>query len=241
MAQTSIAASSNGASLPQGTINVVSTAGFASAGTLYIYSDANCTVLAASDNVSLPTSNIVVNNLSHFATSGKIIVTTNPSSYPQLVNYTGQSFSPTTFTGCSGGTGVLNTGAYITQAPYVVNYTGTTSTSFTGCTSSDVGVLITGFAVYEQPTNSTANDISAAIKQDIITGDPALIENSTYDNALPTYYKIKGLYPPTGLFEVFVVVGRPTNINPTNNHVLTNTTVLATWISEKVTANVSSS
>ena len=79
------------------------------------------------------------------------------------------------------------------------------------------------------------------VSTDVITNDPVLIENSTYDNALPTYYKIRGLYPPSGLYETFISVGIVTNINPTNNHVLTNTSVIATWISERITANVSSS
>ena len=92
-----------------------------------------------------------------------------------------------------------------------------------------------------QIPNSKATDVSNALSTDVITNDPVLIENSTYDNALPTYYKIRGLYPPSGLYETFISVGIVTNINPTNNHVLTNTSVIATWISESISANVSSS
>lgn len=241
MAQTSIASGSNGALLPQGTINVVSTANFPSSGTLLIYSTASCQILAASDNVSLPTSNIVVNTLTYFATAGRIVITTNPNSYPQIVNYTGTTNSPQpTFTGCTGGTGILKVNGYVYQDAFVINYTGKTSTSFTGCTSSDIGTLLTGYTVYES-TNSSAIDINQTIKKDIVTEDPSLIENSTYDNALPTYYKIRGLYLPSGLYETFISVGIITNINPTNNHALTDTSIVASWIGERITANVTSS
>jgi hypothetical protein len=239
MAQTNIATPSNGATLPQTTINVVSTAGFASSGTLYIFSGVTTQVSSLSNGLSLPQQTISVNDTTFFAPSGSIIIIPDGYTSPQVIAYTKKLSN--SFGKCSGGTGTLTTGVYVNQFPFIVNYTGITSTSFTGCTTSDTATLNTSYVVYEMPINSVAIDITNPIKQDIITHDPTLIENSVYDNALPTYYKIGGTYPATGAFETFVVIGAPTNVNPNNKHVLTNTKIMASWTGEKVTSNVSSS
>lgn len=142
---TTIAAGSNGASLPQATINVAST------------NTATTTIAAGSNNVRLPTSTINVATTSGFPTTGIIFVTTSTGT--QTVAYTGTT--GTTFTGCTGGTGLMTTGGairagfapsgivFVTTAAGVqqVSYTGITSTSFTGCTGG-TGVMSTGGAVF---------------------------------------------------------------------------------------------
>lgn len=78
ISSTTIASGSNGVSLPTGTINVASTTGFATAGTISV-------------------------------------ITTNGAQTVTYTNTTG-----TTFTGCSGGTGVMATGNTVTSV-FVVN------------------------------------------------------------------------------------------------------------------------
>jgi len=146
---TTIAAGSNGLSLPQTTINVAST------------TTGTTTITASSNNVSLPTGTINVSSTTSFPTNGRIYVTT--ASGPQLVTYTGTT--ATTFTGCTGGTGRMSTGnavvagfsptggiIYVTTSTGVqqVTYTGTTSTTFTGCTGG-TGVMSTSNLVYYSP------------------------------------------------------------------------------------------
>jgi hypothetical protein len=138
---TAIAAASNGQSLPQATINVVSTTGFPASGLIYVttsdgvqlvkYSGTtattftNCTggtgtmssgftttIAAASNGVALPTATINVASTTGFPTSGTIYVVT--SAGVQTVTYTGTT--ATTFTGCSGGTGTMSTGNSVSSA-----------------------------------------------------------------------------------------------------------------------------
>ncbi len=146
--ETTIAAGSNGAILPQATINVAST------------TTATTTIASGSNNVALPTSTINVASTAGFPTVGSIYVTTNQGI--QLVTYTGTS--GTTFTGCSGGYGYMATGnsvfagfaptgiIYVTTSAGVqqVSYTGRTSTTFTGC-SGGTGTMSTGGIVYYSP------------------------------------------------------------------------------------------
>jgi hypothetical protein len=101
---TTIAAGSNGASLPQGTINVASTTGFPSSGTFFVGSTTTAspvatTIASASNNVSLPTGTINVASTAGFATSGTILVVTTAGT--QAVTYTG--LVGNSFTGCTGG------------------------------------------------------------------------------------------------------------------------------------------
>lgn len=81
-AATTIAVASNGAILPQATINVASTTGFPTAGTIRVYATTS---------------------------TGGI----------QNITYTG--VTATSFTGCSGGTGTLNTGNTVTSIPATGN------------------------------------------------------------------------------------------------------------------------
>lgn len=145
---TTIAAGSNGAILPQATINVAST------------NTASTTIAAGSNNVRLPTGTINVASTTGFATTGIIFVTT--STGIQTVAYTGTT--GTTFTGCTGGTGLMTTGGtvragfapsgivFVTTSTGVqqVSYTGITTTTFTGCTGG-TGTMSTGGAVFFSP------------------------------------------------------------------------------------------
>jgi hypothetical protein len=146
---TTIAAGSNGQTLPFATINVASTL------------IASTTITSGSNNVALPTGTINVNSTTGFPTSGWIYVTTGTT--PQLVTYTGTT--ATTFTGCTGGSGFMATGnavaagfnpnggiVYVTTSAGIqrVNYNGTTPTTFIGC-SGGTGTMSTGGAVYYSP------------------------------------------------------------------------------------------
>lgn len=140
-ATTPIAAGSNGAILPQTTINVTSTTGFPSSGTIYVSTSngvqivkyvgttvnsfLNCTggtgtmtagqattIAVGSNNVALPTGTINVASTTGFATSGTIFVVT--TSGVQTVAYT--NTTGTSFTGCTGGIGTMNTGNAVTSA-----------------------------------------------------------------------------------------------------------------------------
>lgn len=140
-ASSAIAAGSNGATLPQSTINVGSTTGFPASGTIYVSTSAgvqivrysgttattfnNCTggtgtmtagqattIAAGSNGSALPQATINVASTTGFATSGTIYVITTVG--PQIVTYTGTT--ATSFTGCSGGTGTMATGNAVTSA-----------------------------------------------------------------------------------------------------------------------------
>lgn len=76
--QTTVAAGSNGASFPQGTVNVVDTTGFPAAGLIMIYTGGG-----------------------------------GATGVPQQVFYTGKTGN--TFTGCTGGSGQMSTGALVVQ------------------------------------------------------------------------------------------------------------------------------
>lgn len=136
---TTVTAASNGAALPQATINVVSTTGFPTSGNIFIATGTTISVGA-----TLPQATINVASTSGFPTSGTIFVVTSTGS--QTVTYTGTT--ATTFTGCTGGTGVMSIGGAVTNPNPVqtITYTGTTATTFTGCTGG-VGTLSTGAPV----------------------------------------------------------------------------------------------
>lgn len=139
---TTIASGSNGAALPQATINVVSTTGFPTSGTFFVTT--GTTIAAGSNGASLPQGTINVASTSGFPTSGTIFVVTSLGT--QTVTYTGTN--ATQFTGCLGGTGVMSTGGSVTNGSPVqtITYTGTNATQFTGC-SGGVGTLATGAPV----------------------------------------------------------------------------------------------
>ncbi len=71
------------------------------------------TIASTSNGLTLPQTNIDVASASAFATSGTLMITTSQGL--QQVTYTGKSGN--TFTGCSGGIGILSTGASVAALP----------------------------------------------------------------------------------------------------------------------------
>lgn len=117
-ARTGTAPASTGLTLPQSTLSVASTLGFPANGSLFIetslglqtinYSGILQTTIAAPSNgQALPQATINVVSTAGFPTSGIINVTSSANS-PQIITYTGTT--ATSFTGCTGGTGIINTG-----------------------------------------------------------------------------------------------------------------------------------
>ena len=140
---TTIAAGSNGASLPQGTINVTSTTGFPTSGTIYIGPSTTTTTVV----VLTGTFTLTVGSTTGFPSSGNLTVLSTTGT--QTVAYTGLTAS--TFTGCTGGSGSTFAGGTVTTSNNIqtITYTGITGTTFTGCTGG-TGTLITGEPVYNQ-------------------------------------------------------------------------------------------
>jgi hypothetical protein len=144
-AYTSVAVGSNGVSLPQASINVAAT------------SVISTTITSSSNGQSLAQSIINVTSTTGFPVAGVIYVTT--SGGQQVVTYTG--ITATSFTGCTGGSGVMSTGVnvsfgfpnsgyiyVVTNLGYqVVTYTGINATQFTGC-SGGTGTMNTGNPVF---------------------------------------------------------------------------------------------
>jgi hypothetical protein len=130
---TTISAASNGQTLPQATINVVSTATFPVSGTIEVTTSSGAQIVtytgttatsftgcsggigtmstggAVSLIQTLPQATIFVESTFGFPRSGRIqIVNGTVPIYGQIVTYTG--ITPTSFTGCLGGAGVMSTG-----------------------------------------------------------------------------------------------------------------------------------
>ncbi len=184
--QTTIAAGSNGASLPQATINVAAT------------TTASTTITVTSNGVSLPTGTINVSDTTTFPSGGYLNVQTTEGT--QLVIYTGKT--ATTFTGCTGGIGSMTTGGSVSigfpgsgtlnvttnAGVQLVTYTGITSTTFTGCTGG-TGTMSTGGAVSApiQITTSALNsypNLGSVVVSGVLGNTTA---NGTWTVTTPTY------------------------------------------------------
>jgi hypothetical protein len=162
-ANTTIAAGSNGQSLPQSTINVVSTSGFPSIGIILVRTTAGIQTVTytgvtgtsftgcSGGTGTMATSNTV-------ATGGTTIAAgSNGASLPQATINVGS----TTGFPASGTILVLTSAGY-----QPVSYTGTTGTTFTGCAGG------TG-------TMSTGNSVSLASAGSIFMGGVAFRDNTT--------------------------------------------------------------
>lgn len=134
-ARTGTAPASAGLTLPQSTLNVTSTLGFPTSGSLFIETNLGLqsinysgilttTISALSNGQALPQGTINVVSTTGFPTSGIINVSTN-ANVPQLVTYTG--VTATSFTGCTGGSGVMTTGGAVTGQIFI-GVTGGTGT-----------------------------------------------------------------------------------------------------------------
>lgn len=96
---------------------------------------ASTTIASGSDTNTLPQATINVGSTSGFAASGNIVLMTEAG--PQNVAYTGTTSS--TFTGCTGGTGKVDTGSTVYQVPTAATILASEPTSTGGY--SRVGVL----------------------------------------------------------------------------------------------------
>lgn len=145
---TTVASGSNNVALPTGTINVGSTTNYAAAGALLVLSSTGfqlvnytgvtattftgCTggsgtlvtgakvvqialLTSGSNAVALPQATINVGSTDGFPSAGAILVTTAIGAQP--VRYTGKT--ATSFTGCTGGFGIMSTGAQVIQTASV--------------------------------------------------------------------------------------------------------------------------
>lgn len=146
--QTTVAAGSNGQSLPQASVNVASTLVFPATGSFRVNTTAGVqtvtytgktsaatTIASGSNGQSLPQGTINVASAAAFLSAGTLRVTTNAG--VQTVTYTGKT--ATSFTGCSGGTGTMATGGAVAQEV------------FTGC-SGGTGTLATNNDVWNLDT-----------------------------------------------------------------------------------------
>jgi hypothetical protein len=152
-ANTTLTVVSNPTSLPQSTLTVASTTGFATSGILNVWStQLTTTVQTPSGGAALPVATITATtpNTLFPAGPGYIWVLTTGNGYQQVYY---QAVSATQFTGCSGGTGTIVANGTANsvigaQSPQQVSYTGGGGggTTFTGCTGG-TGVLLNGNAV----------------------------------------------------------------------------------------------
>ena len=147
---TTITAGSNGVSLPTGTINVVSTAGFATSGTILVITSSGQQTVAYTSTTPTTFAGCT-GGLGSMSTGGTVVggVATTLAS-----GSNGQTL-PQSVINVVSTTGFPATGSiYVTTSdvPQKVNYTGTTATSFTGCTSTvGTAAFATGAAVVYMP------------------------------------------------------------------------------------------
>lgn len=132
---TTIAAGSNNVSLPTGTINVASTTGFSTSGTIFVTTTAGSQLVAYTGTTgttftgctggtgvmntggAVTAATVHVVSTAGFATRGVVNVTSSTGS--QAVSYTG--ITGTSFTGCTGGTGTLSTGGFVSFGTWPTN------------------------------------------------------------------------------------------------------------------------
>lgn len=148
-ARSGIAPASANLTLPQSSLTVQSTLEFPTNGTIFVESSdglqtvsysglLSTTIAAGSNGQALPQATINVSTTTGFPTSGTINVTTT-SNVLQVVTYTG--ITGTTFTGCSGGSGIMTTGGTITGQ------------TFTGCTGG-TGLMLPNGSVSINPPST---------------------------------------------------------------------------------------
>lgn len=142
---TTIAVASNGQSLPQTTINVASTTGFPTSGTMFVvtsggtqtvtYTGTTATTFTGctggsgtmSTGGAVTAASVLVASTTGFPASGSILVVSSTGT--QVVAYT--AITGTRFDGCTGGTGTLSTGNTV-QSVSTINVTSTTGFTTTG-------------------------------------------------------------------------------------------------------------
>ena len=222
-------------------------------------------------SVSLPQSTINVVNATLFPTSGTVNIIS--STGVQTITYTGTT--PTSFTGCTGGTGTITTTSFVYYHASTITtsnnfspistltvqttvgfptsgtltfddnltmtYTGTTPTSFTGCSGENV--FAPGTPIYYDPASSFGLTTPPLLHNDANSGqansqgyndlsgntlltDPNFLANTDYDPINLVHFKMRGYYVAGATYETFVVVGIPSN-NPPSGHPLINVIIEA--------------
>lgn len=153
-ANTTIASTSSAQVLPQSTINVASTSGFASSGIANIWTAQTVTTVATpSGGASLPVATLTVTSGAALPAGPGfvwVLTTAGSSTVYQQVYYT--SITTNTLNGTSGGTGTIVANGTANSvlapgSPSQISYTGTSGgNQLTGCTGG-TGVMMTGNAV----------------------------------------------------------------------------------------------
>lgn len=174
---------------------------------------------------TLPQSTITVVSTTGFASPTGTIYILN-SSGTQTVAYTGTT--TTTFTGCSGGTGAIATGNDVVQSIEQ----GTTAALILEPKISPA--VATGPAIETHGKYSFLNqDVFGS--NDIGTTDEYPFVQTIPKPTVATttnYYKMVGYYTTGATYESFVTTGSPsssTTTNPNTGHTLVNTFVASFW------------
>lgn len=193
---TTIAAASNLTTLPQATLNVASTTGFTSAGTLLVFSDAGVqTVTYTGTTGTTFTGAVGGTGLLH---TGQYIAQTNrattiaagsnnvplPTGTINVASTVGFPASGTirVVTSISAVTGQ-------TLSVQTVAYTGTTATTFTGCTGG-TGTMFTGNSVSSLPIPGTADLVLASTDfgNRVVWGSPTALTGHIFNTPTNTLF-----------------------------------------------------
>lgn len=197
---TTIAAASNLASLPQATINVASTTGFTTAGTLLIFSDSGVQTVTytgtsggnqftgASGGAGTIHTGAFVAQTNKSTT---IAAGSNGAVLPQAtINVTSTTGFPTSGTirivsSVSGANGAV-------LATQTISYTNTTGTTFTGCTGG-TGTLLTGQSVTSPPIPGTADLVLASTDfgNRAVWGSPSNLNGHIFNTPTGTFYEMQ--------------------------------------------------
>jgi len=211
---TAITSASNGLSLPQSTINVVSTAGFPSSGIIFVTSSNGVQAVVytgtsggtqftgcSGGSGTLFTNALVSSTLANTPDDFIPTDTTTVPSTTIAVASNGQSLPQSTINvGSTAGFSTFGS-IYVTTSggPQLVTYTGTTSTSFTGCsggsgsmtTGGQVLAILTvylpgtlpvgkGFTVADVPGTDATNNVIVSGNGHNIIGSGTFVINTNY-------------------------------------------------------------
>ena len=166
-----------------GTGSIINTS--ALVGSIIYQANQTTTIAAGSNNVSLPTGTINVASTTGFPASGKILVVTSLGS--QLVTYTG--VGATTFTGCTGGLGVMNTGGAITN----VTATAQDLLRIDLVTVAGSALIIQALGSISNSTNNADVHFRLTVDGTVYRGGSTVSNGGSSATALAVSLKISGL------------------------------------------------
>lgn len=192
---TTIANASNGLSLPQKTINVASTSGFPSAGTIAVTTTAGVETVHYAGVTATSFTDCTGGTGAMSSTDGVVALGSTA-----IAAGSGGQFLPNSTINVASTAGFASSGIiYVTTSTgnQVVTYTGTTGTSFTGCTGGggtmSTGGTVTASAAWRNSTDVYDLTISAAPNEthmvvslmNLSTGT-VVLNNVAYSSNLPT-------------------------------------------------------